>query len=164
MSEFIKPYTGRTRIYNDILFVATYIEYISRELKIRQVEVADCVGFDALRHTYNYADVNHCLPLEQHLYEFQQEHHLPVGSYDMSESYKGLSVESPSRAASPFARIVDALTTDYDEAFRLYWDLLHSWICEWLTNWDLDFYRQPVEFHLHCLKQGFVDIDDYPCI
>lgn len=164
MSEYIKKYTGRTRIYNDILFIATYIEYLSRELKTKQVDIADTIGFDTLKHTYEYADVNHCLPYEQHLWEFQQEYHLPIGTYDMSESYKGLSVESPSRAASPFARIIDELTCDYDEAFVLYWDLLHGWICKWLTDWDRDFYRQPVGFHLHCLKQGYVDIDDYPCI
>lgn len=40
--------------------------------------------------TYDYADIDHCLFMLQHLGEFQEKYNLPTGDYDTSELTKGL--------------------------------------------------------------------------
>lgn len=56
-----------TKMYNDLLFIGTYVEYISRRTKNHQVVVMDRIGYD-------YADIDHCLFMLQHLGEFQENH------------------------------------------------------------------------------------------
>lgn len=155
-------FVGRTELYNDILFVATYVEYISRATKTKHVDLVDYIGYPRLKHIYEYADVNHCLTLDQHLCEFREAYpDFQDGSYDVSEAIKGLSVESPSRAASPFARLVELLTSDRDEAIHTLWALYHRWIADALTDWKLGFYRQPPQYHLQCLRDGGYSVQDF---
>ena len=155
-------FVGRTELYNDTLFVATYVEYISRATKTRHVDLVDYIGYEHLKHIYNCAEVNHCLPLEQHLCEFRETYpDFKDGSYDVSDIVKGLSIESPSRAASPFARLVELLTNDHDKAFDTLWTLYHRWIADALTDWKLGFYMQPPQYHLQCLQDGGYSVQDF---
>lgn len=50
-----------TKMYNDLLFIGTSVEYISRRTKNHQVVVMDRIGYEGLKHVYDYADINHCL-------------------------------------------------------------------------------------------------------
>lgn len=45
-------YVGRSKMYNYILFVTTYIEYLSREAKTKHDEFIDYIGYDELKHVY----------------------------------------------------------------------------------------------------------------
>lgn len=85
-----------TKMYNDLLFIGTYVEYISRRTKNHQVVVMDRIGYEGLKHVYDYADIDHCLFMLQHLGEFQEKYNLPTGDYDTSELTRGLPIESPS--------------------------------------------------------------------
>lgn len=78
-------------MYNDLLFIGTYVEYISRRTKNHQVVVMDRIGYEGLKHVYD-----HCLFMLQHLGEFQEKYNLPTGDYDTSELTRGLPIESPS--------------------------------------------------------------------
>lgn len=54
------------------------------------------IGYEGLKHVYDYADIDHCLFMLQHLGEFQEKYNLPTGDYDTSELTRGLPIESPS--------------------------------------------------------------------
>lgn len=141
-------FVGRTELYNDILFVATYVEYISRATKTKHVDLVDYIGYPRLKCIYEYADVNHCLTLDQHLCEFREAYpNFKDGSYDVSEPIRGLSVE--------------LLTSDRDEAIHTLWALYHRWIADALTDWKLGFYRQPPQYHLQCLRDGGYSVQDF---
>lgn len=162
MGEFVISYRGRTKIHNDILFIGTYVEYISRALKRKQVDIIDTVGYDRMKLLYKCADACHCVSMGEHLYDFQQEYNLTEGDYDMSKWYTGKSIELCSVAASPFARIVEDVTTDEDEAFEKFWELHHSWFADEFFSYWTALYRQPTGFLHHCLKLGYVDYEDLP--
>lgn len=42
-----------TKMYNDLLFIGTYVEYISRRTKNHQVVVMDRIGYEGLKHVYD---------------------------------------------------------------------------------------------------------------
>ena len=104
------------------------------------------------------------MSLEQHLYEFKRDYKLEEGKYDISDYIKWLSIESPSLSASPVAKMVDDLETDYNKAFDRFWEIHHSWFADLLFDWNNDLYRQPCKFLLYCYKNGYVDYDEYPSL
>lgn len=46
-----------TKIYNDLLFIGTYVEYISRRTKNHQVVVMDRIGYEDL-NTYMITQIS----------------------------------------------------------------------------------------------------------
>lgn len=99
-----------TKLYNDLLFIGTYVEYISRRTKNHQVVVMDRIGYD-------YADIDHCLFMLQHLGEFQEKYNLPTGDYDTSELTRGLPIESPSVGEKMIASMIEEMGVLPDKAF-----------------------------------------------
>ena len=155
-------YKGRTRLYNDLLFLGAYIEYISRATKNEQLKVIDTIGYDNLKHIFLYADVNHCLSMEQHLIEFKENYTLSNGTYDTSELVKGLLIESPSVAQSMFARMIELMGIKYEDAFDKWWELHHSWIAKYLLDFNDIVYFQPTYALVECYKKGYIDYDSLP--
>lgn len=116
-----------TKMYNDLLFIGTHVEYISRRTKNHQVVVIDRIGYEELKHVYDYADIDHCLFMLQHLGEFQEKYNLPTGDYDTSELTKGLPIESPSVGEKMIASMIEEMGVLPDKAFDKFWEIHHSW-------------------------------------
>lgn len=114
-----------TKMYNDLLFIGTYVEYISRRTTNHQVVVMDRIGYD-------YADIDHCLFMLQHLGEFQEKYNLPTGDYDTSELTRGLPIESPS--------VGEEMGVLPDKAFDKFWEIHHSWFARDLLDYSKALY------------------------
>ena len=51
--------------YEDIMYAAAILEKVARETKNTRKVIAEYVGISNINHLAEYADVNHCLPMEQ---------------------------------------------------------------------------------------------------
>lgn len=67
---------------DNLFFVCTMIEYVSRQTKNHRHVVVDCLEPDGLDYELQHADVNHCLPMEQVSDEWIEEYHIPTGNFD----------------------------------------------------------------------------------
>lgn len=150
---------------NDIMFIGSLVEFISRKTKNRQAVVADIIGYDRLKHIYDYADVNHCLSMEDLYSELCEDITFPIGKYDMSKSYNERSIKNIYLAAKPIAFMTTDMKLNHAEAFNKYWEIIHAeWFTKYLFNWDIELYRQPSYFLVYCYENHVVNIDDFPCI
>ena len=50
---------------NNLFYICSLLESISRKTGLKKKEIIDKIGLKQLKHLYNYADVNHCLPILQ---------------------------------------------------------------------------------------------------
>ena len=155
-------YKGITKMYNDLLFIGAYVEYISRATKNKQVTVMDRAGCDDLKHIYDCADANHCLPLAQHLAEYQQKYHLPLGNHDTSSLVKDLPIESPIVGEQMIASMIEEMGVIPSKAFDKFWEIHHSEFASDLLDYSKALYFQPVQYLVYCYKTGSVDWENLP--
>ena len=67
---------------DNLFFVCTMIEYVSRQTKNHRHVVVDCLGAGGLNNELQHADVNHCLPMEQVADEWIEDYRIPTGDFD----------------------------------------------------------------------------------
>ena len=67
---------------DNIFYVCSLIEFISRQTKNHRGKVVTCIGHDGIAHLLDYADVNHCLSFEQVSDETIAEYNIPDGTFD----------------------------------------------------------------------------------
>ena len=80
---------------DNIYFVCCMVEVIGRKTKNRRHDVIEYLR-DGLAHELEYADVTHCLPLEQTAEEWIEIYHIPDGAYD---TISGNEYDIPSSSA-----------------------------------------------------------------
>lgn len=50
---------------NDLFYICSLIESVSRESGNSKAEIVDILGEKKIKRLYKFAEVNHCLPIEQ---------------------------------------------------------------------------------------------------
>ena len=71
-----------TKLENDIFYVCSLIEFIGRYTKNQRGDVVKHIGRKMIAHLLEYADVNHCLPLQQVADEVIEDTALASGTFD----------------------------------------------------------------------------------
>ncbi|GHV65491.1 hypothetical protein FACS1894199_06320 [Bacteroidia bacterium] len=75
--------TGREKKeYNDLFFVCSLVEYISRKTKNHRNVVVNAIGKVKLQHLYELADVYHCENIDKLTDDLIQECHIEDGYFD----------------------------------------------------------------------------------
>lgn len=67
---------------DDIFYVCSLIEYISRETNNHRSDVIAYFSVKDIARQLKLAEVNHCLPFEQVSDEIIEEYHIQKGEYD----------------------------------------------------------------------------------
>lgn len=85
-----------SKLKNDLLYVCTLIEYIGRNTNNYRKDVVAAMGISQIDHLLEYADVNHCLDMQQVSDEVVETSGLKNGCFDSVGScrYKVPSVTS----------------------------------------------------------------------
>ena len=110
---------------NNLFYICSLLESISRKTGLKKKEIIDKIGLKQLKHLYNYADVNHCLPILQVTEEV---------------------IESNGKV---YQRLIIDISDDsnwFDKLIEVY----HSWICDYLDNTELPIYWQPRSYIREC--------------
>lgn len=75
------------KIKNDVFFVCTIIEYLGRYTFNHRGDIVRMLGIERIKHQLDYADVNHCLDIEQVAVELIEEMRvLPTAALILSVS------------------------------------------------------------------------------
>ncbi len=136
---------------NDIFYTATVLEYIARKTKNRRADIAEMIGVDGIRQIYEFADVNHCLPLAQVSDELVKEHRIVEGDY----SPESLVNKPPSYTAigKVYARLVEDAQEDSQEYPKELFLVFKSKIAEWMTNYKSAFFYSPRDYIFHSYQE-----------
>lgn len=141
--------------YNHLFYTCSLIEYIGRETRNLRSDVLDYLGERTVKRIYNYADVFHCEPIEKVAAEFIEQYQIPDGQFDNVAACKYV-VPSYWDIGSVFARLIQDVSTTEESIIHNIFDIYHSWIEAFISNYNRDFFYQSQEYIAVCYKAGEV--------
>ena len=93
------------KIENDLLYVCTLIEYVARKTCNHRKYIVEKMGEKLIRYHIEYADVNHCLSMEQVSEELIEDAKIEKGDFDTVKECI-YSVPSVSAIGKVYQRLV----------------------------------------------------------
>lgn len=143
-----------TKNNNKLFYTCSLIEYIGRVRKRTRREITDILGIENIKRIYEYADVFHCEPIEKVASEFIEECKILDGIFEnVAEcQYK---VPNYWDIGEVFERLIEDCYED-DKVVEGLWEIFHSWIEPYISDYNTDFYYQSREYIAACYKKGKV--------
>ena len=142
---------------DNIYFVCCMIEVIGRKTKNRRHDVAMYLR-DGLAHELEYADITHCLPMEQTAEEWIESYDIHDGSYD---TLAGSEYEIPS--ASSIGRVYQNLVLNtaasQQDTVKAIEAVFDSPIIDNITDFDSGVYYRSPSYLQYCYEKG--ELEDY---
>ena len=125
--------------HEDIVYTASIMEKVARDTKNTIRDVARYVGFDYMAYVAEYADVNHCLPLQQVADEMVEDNVIPTGSFD-NITQRQYKVPSVIDIGKVYARLVRDSEADVEAYPQALYKVLTSEITEMISDFNASWY------------------------
>lgn len=137
---------------NDLLYVCTLIEYIGRDTKNHRKDVVNAIGVPQINRLLQYADVNHCLDMQQVADEVIEESGLGKGEFDtVSECrYKVPSVASIGKV---YQRLVADVKGEEDWPQTIY-NVFGSYLSDEISNFNGSVFYSNPEYLKYSYQEG----------
>ena len=137
---------------NNLFFLCSLIEFIGRQKKLKRHDVVHSLGYDTVRHIYEYADVLHCEPIAKVADEYIELCKINTGNFDNVADCK-YSVPSYWDIGKVYARLIQDVTenlSETDEIIKTLHKVYGSWIDDSISNFNSDFFYQPRDYLREC--------------
>lgn len=138
---------------NDLFFVCSMIEKVSRESKQKQSYLINKIGKDNIKRLYKYADVFHCENPDKISYELISNNEIDMGTYDKI-SHCRYKVPSYWEIGEIYARLI--ININKDDMIDTLFEVYNSWIEKAMDNYNSSFYYESPEYHIACYEAGEV--------
>lgn len=132
---------------NDIFYVCSLIESISRTTGLKKSQIVDTLGEKGIQHIYKFADVNHCLPIQQVTEEVMKEHHLK--STAKKKEYKNSIWD----LGKVYQRLIVDISDENNWTKKMI-EIYHSFISSYIDDEKKPIYWQPRSYIKECYLQG----------
>ncbi len=142
---------------NDLFFLCSLIEFIGRRQKLARKDVVASLGYDKVKHIYEYADILHCEPIAKVADEFIKICSIESGTFDNVAACK-YDVPSYWDIGDVYTRLIQDImklrgnTQVIDTLHEIY----GSWISDSISNYNSDFFYQPRDYIRECYLEGEV--------
>ena len=138
---------------NDLFFVCSMIEKVSRESKQKQSYVINKIGKENINRLYRYADVFHCENPDKISYELIENNNIEIGTYDKILRCK-YKIPTYWEIGEIYARLI--INVNKENIIDTLFEVYNSWIEEIMDNYSSSFYYESPEYHLACYEDGKV--------
>lgn len=138
---------------NDLFFVCSMIEKVSRESKQKQSYVINKIGKENINRLYRYADVFHCENPDKISYELIEKSNIEIGTYDKILRCK-YKIPTYWEIGEIYARLI--INVKKEDIIDTLFEVYNSWIEEIMDNYNSSFYYESPEYHLACYEDGKV--------
>ncbi|MBQ8656549.1 MAG: hypothetical protein IJ527_05805 [Prevotella sp.] len=141
---------------NDLFFLCSLIEYISRKTMNHRDVVVNALGKQELLHIFDYADVYHCENIDKVSDELIHKHHIEQGDFDNVAAAR-YSVPSHWDIGRVYQRLIldiaNATASDWiDTLITVY----NSWITHKIDNYNSSMYYENPSYLFESYKAGTV--------
>lgn len=140
-----------SKIKNDLLYVCALIEFIGRNTKNHRGTVVSAMGVGKIKHLLEYADLNHCLDMQQVADEVIEETGIRNGSFDTVDSCR-YRVPSVTAIGKVYQRLV-ADVKGSEEWPQTIYNVFDSYISDEISNFNGSVYYSSPEY-LSCSYQA----------
>ena len=130
------------KLKNDLLYVCMLIEHIGRDTKNHRRDVVAAIGVKQIDRLLQYADINHCLDMQQVADEIIADSGLVTGSFDSVSECK-YKVPSVTSIGKVYQRLVADVKGEEDWAQTIY-NVFDSFLSDEISNFNGSiFYSNP---------------------
>ncbi|NFG41563.1 hypothetical protein FC789_10275 [Clostridium botulinum] len=140
---------------NDLFFVCSMIEKVSRESKQKQSYVINKIGEEKIKRLYEYADVFHCENPDKISYELIENNCIDLGDYDKISRCK-YKIPTYWEIGEIYARLIISVNNKVEDIIDTLFEVYNSWIEIVMDNYNSSFYYETPEYHLACYEEGKV--------
>lgn len=140
------------KLNNDLLYVCTLIEYISRITKNHRKSVVSAMGIPEIRHLLDYADVNHCMDMQQVADEVIEEVGIATGDFDSVGECK-YKVPSASAIGNVYKRLIVDVKNNEDWSETIF-NVFSSFLSDEISNFNGSIFYSNPEYLKYSYLEG----------
>jgi hypothetical protein len=139
--------TGREdKCANNLFFLCSLIEYISRKTKNHRNVVVNAIGQENLQHIFNLADVYHSENIEKLAFEFTEKYHIENGFFDNVSNAK-YSVPTHWDIGKVYKRlIIDISKKENKPIIEILSEVYNSWLSRKIEDFNSSVYYESPEY------------------
>lgn len=131
------------KLKNDLLFVCVLIEQLGRTTCNHRSYVVTQMGESMIEHQLEYADINHCLRLEQVVEEVMEDANIESGSFDTVKECV-YSVPSVQAIGKVYQRLIWEIREENTTLAASVFQVFRSFISDGISDFNSNlFYNSP---------------------
>lgn len=140
------------KLKNDLLYVCTLIEYIGRDTKNHRKDIVSAIGIKQIGHLLKYADVNHCLDMQQVADEVVEEAEISIGNFDTISECK-YKVPSVTAIGKVYQRLAVDVKGAEDWPETIY-NVFSSYLSDEISNFNGSVFYSTPEYLKYSYEEG----------
>lgn len=147
--------SGESQEENDLFYVCSLIEYISRKTKNTKRIVVEKMGKERISKIYELAEIYHCENIEKVAYEFIDDANIKNGEYDNISNCK-YNVPTYWDIGKVYKRLIIMINNNKERYVDTLIEVLSSWIIEKIDNYNSSMYYENPDYIYQCYIEGKV--------
>ena len=144
---------GESQKDNDLFFVCSLIEYISRKTKNTKKYIVEKLGKEVIKKIYDLAEVYHCENMEKVSEELIQKYKIQNGTYDILTECK-YKIPTIWELGRIYQRLIIMVNNNEEEYIDTLLEVLSSLIIEKIDNYNSSMYYENPSYIYECYKQN----------
>lgn len=146
---------GEPQNENDLFFVCSFVEYISRKTRNKKSYVLEKIGKETLQKIYDLAEVYHSENIEKVSDEIIEKAQIKPGNYDIISTCQ-YNVPTHWDIGKVYKRLILMVNNNEKEYINTLYEVLSSWIIEKIDNYNSSMYYENPDYIYECFKEGKV--------
>ena len=142
-----------TKSENDLFYLCSLIEYISRKTKNTKKYIVEKLGKEVIKKIYDLAEVYHCENMEKVSEELIQKYKIQNGTYDILTECK-YKIPTIWELGRIYQRLIIMVNNNEEEYIDTLLEVLSSWIIEKIDNYNSSMYYENPSYIYECYKQN----------
>ena len=147
--------TGREdKNANNLFFLCSLIEYISRKTKNHRNVVVNAIDKDGLQHIFDLADVYHCENIDKLLLELTEKHNIENGIFDNVKNAKYL-IPTHWDIGKVYKRLIIQISKQKNKSLiDALSDVYNSWLSRKIEDFNSSIYYESPEYLFQSYLKG----------
>lgn len=138
---------------DNLFYVCTLIESIARQTNNHRSVVVDTLGLEGIRHQLDYADINHCLPIEQVTEEMIENYQILKGNFD-TVTYCKYKIPSITAIGKVYQRLILDIHQKNETWEETIKKVFSSYISDEISNFNSAIYYSSPDYLKHSYLDG----------
>ena len=140
---------GEPQEENDLFFVCSVIEYISRKTKNTKKIIIEKLGKENIKKIYELAEIYHSENIDKVADEFIEKCDIVNGEYDITENCK-YRVPTFWEIGKVYQRLILKVNNNKNDYIETLINVLSSWIIEKIDDYNSSMYYENPSYIYQC--------------
>lgn len=136
---------NREQAFDAIFYTAAILEYTARKTSNTPKAIAEAVGMEGVENLFRFADVDHCLSMEQMSSELEERYHLRQGTHHPLPP-PGIKLPEVTAIGKSYAFMAAALEENPERYPEKLYQILTSDISDWMDDYSSAFFYSPTDY------------------